>query len=82
MFQKGANLVVSRYNYPVQLSIVLRYVYKGAIHERFVGFTHAQELNAQALTEYIVGVLDHLQLDIRDCISQCYDGASVAVALV
>ena len=60
-----------------QLSIVLRYVYKGAIHEQFVSFTHAQELNAQAPTEYILGVLDHLQLDISDCISQCYDGASV-----
>ena len=25
-----------------QLSIVLRYVYKGAIHEHFIGYTQAQ----------------------------------------
>ena len=34
-----------------QLSIILRYVFQGAVHERFVGYTHARELNASALTQ-------------------------------
>ena len=29
-----------------KLSIILRYVYRGFIHERFVGNTHSTELNA------------------------------------
>ena len=60
-----------------QLSIILRYVYHGIIHERFVGYTHATELNATALSEYILQAISEMQLDIKDCISQCYDGASV-----
>jgi len=45
-----------------QLSIVLRYVYKGAIHERFIGYTQAHELNAAALAEYILEVLNKLHI--------------------
>ena len=36
-----------------QLSIILQYVHHGIIHERFVGYTHATELNATALSKYI-----------------------------
>ena len=53
-----------------QLSTVLRYVYRGRIHERFVGYTHAT-----ALSEYILQVISEMQLDIKGCVSQCYDGA-------
>ena len=60
-----------------QLSTVLRYVYRGRIHERFVGYTHATQLNATALSEYILQVISEMQLDIKGCVSQCYDGASV-----
>ena len=60
-----------------QLSICLRYVYEGVIHERFFGFVHAEELNASALAEYILKVLSELHLSISNCVSQCYDGASV-----
>ena len=60
-----------------QLSIILRYVYRGIIHERFVGYTHATEFNATALSEYILQVIFEMQLDIKGCVSQCYDGASV-----
>ena len=60
-----------------QLSICLCYVYKGIIQEHFFGFVHAEELNASALAEYILKVLSGLDLSISDCISQCYDGASV-----
>ena len=60
-----------------QLSLVLRYVYEGNIYERFISYSHAQELNASAITEYILNALTDLKLNISDCISQCYDGASV-----
>lgn len=60
-----------------QLSIVLRYVHQGRIHERFVGYIHATQLNATALSEYILQIISEMQLDIKDGVSQCYDGASV-----
>ena len=60
-----------------QLSLVLRYVYEGVVHERFISYTHCEELHASALTSYIFQVLDGLQINIKNCISQCYDGASV-----
>ena len=60
-----------------QLSVVLRYIYKNTIHERFLGFTHAEQLDASALTEYILEVLRASGIALDDCISQCYDGASV-----
>ena len=60
-----------------QLTLVLRYVLKGVVHERFVSYTHCEELNAAALTSYIYKALDSIHLDIKECVSQCYDGASV-----
>ena len=57
-----------------QMSLVLRYVHNGGVIERFLCYTYAQELTASALTEYI---LSALQIDINDCIGQCYDGATV-----
>jgi len=39
-----------------------QYVYKGAIHECFIGYTQAHELNAVALAEYILEVLDKLHI--------------------
>ena len=60
-----------------QLSIVLRYVYKGIVHERFVGYVHAHELDASALSQYILKMLSDMDTDIAYCVSQCYNGASV-----
>ena len=59
------------------MSIILRYVYHGIIHERFVGYTHATELNATPLYEYILQPISEMQVDIKGCICQYYDGASV-----
>ena len=60
-----------------QLSIALRYCHNSNVCERFVGFFHAAELNATALSEFILAKLADLHIDIKDCVSQCYDGASV-----
>ena len=60
-----------------QLTIVLRYVYGGSVYEHFLGFVEAKSLNASALTQYILDQLSNLELSINNCISQCYDGASV-----
>ncbi|XP_068114995.1 zinc finger MYM-type protein 1-like [Hyperolius riggenbachi] len=60
-----------------QLSFVMRYVYNDKIHEEFIGFHQAQGLNATSLTSTIIQVLADLTIDIKTCIGQCYDGASV-----
>ena len=60
-----------------QLSVVLRYVTDGDAYERFLGYTHACELDATALTTYICGVLAKCGLSPKSCVCQCYDGASV-----
>ena len=58
-----------------ELTLVLCYVLKGVIHERF---SHCKDLlNAAAPTYYIYKALDSIHLDIEDRVSQYYDGASV-----
>lgn len=60
-----------------QLTLILRYVLKGVIHERFISYYYCEELHAAALTSYIYEVLAKMGLNIADSVSQCYDGASV-----
>ena len=61
-----------------QLTIVLRFVDDNAvIHENFLTFVEASELNAAGLTSYILSVLKEHRLDPENIVSQGYDGASV-----
>ena len=60
-----------------QLTLILRYVLNGVVHERFVSYTYCEELHAAAITSYIYDALSKIGLNIADCVSQCYDGASV-----
>ena len=61
-----------------QLSLCLRYVNKDLeVNERFVGFCDLSELDAKALATKIVDGLRKLGLDVKQCLAQCYDGASV-----
>ena len=60
-----------------QLSIVLRYIHNCKTYERFISYTKCEELNAEALFSYIMSALKELDIDINNCISQYYDGASV-----
>ena len=49
------------------VSKVLRYVYEGVVRERFISYTHCEELHASALTSYIFQVLDGLLINITNC---------------
>ena len=60
-----------------QLSIALRYVIQGNVYERFVTYVHATSLDAASLAKYITDTLTSLNLPLENCVSQCFDGASV-----
>ncbi|XP_025196827.1 zinc finger MYM-type protein 1-like [Melanaphis sacchari] len=60
-----------------QMSICIRYLHNLKIKERFLGFVELNELNAQALCDGIIFFLNNVGLDISNCVSQSYDGASV-----
>ena len=60
-----------------QLSIVLRYVYKCRTYGRFISFTKFDELSSEALFTYIMKALREMDIDVSNCVSQYYDGASV-----
>ena len=60
-----------------QLSMVLRYLYNGSTYERFISFTKCDELNSEAIFSYIMAGLREMDIDITNCVSQCYDGVSV-----
>ena len=61
-----------------QLSLVLGYVFNGNTHERFISNTNCAELNAEAIIlTSITSALRETDADITNCVSQCYDGASV-----
>lgn len=62
-----------------QLSLCLRFAsgQDNCIKERFVGFTDVHELDAFSLTGEIMRKIGELGLESEQCVSQCYDGASV-----
>ena len=60
-----------------QLSLVVRYLFGGIIHEEFIGLTYAESVNAESLCTYISNQLQNVGLDIKSCVGQSYDGASV-----
>ena len=60
-----------------QLSVVLRYVYQCKTYERFISYSQCDELNSEAIFNYIMTALTELDVDISNCVSQCFDGASV-----
>uniref|UniRef100_A0A667WWJ6 DUF4371 domain-containing protein n=1 Tax=Myripristis murdjan TaxID=586833 RepID=A0A667WWJ6_9TELE len=61
-----------------QISLVLRYYYRGTVHESFMHFEHADKLDAAGLTEKIVNSLQKYGLEYREqLVGQGYDGASV-----
>jgi hypothetical protein len=60
-----------------QMSICIRYVKDGCVQEHFLRFIDVHELNATSLSSTIIDFLRTLGLDLKFCVSQCYDGASV-----
>lgn len=61
-----------------QLSLVLRYYYDGAVHESFLDFQRASELDAAGLSKKIIHCLERYGLDYKsNLVGQGYDGAAV-----
>ncbi|XP_054259802.1 zinc finger MYM-type protein 1-like [Macrosteles quadrilineatus] len=59
-----------------QMSICCRYIHQAKIKERFLGFVELQELTAESLAIKILSFLESNGLDIKNCVSQSFDGAS------
>ena len=60
-----------------QMSVVLCYLQNGKIYKRFIGFVHISSLDVASLVEYICDTMSACHLSLNNCVSQCYDGASV-----
>uniref|UniRef100_A0A8D3D2X9 DUF4371 domain-containing protein n=1 Tax=Scophthalmus maximus TaxID=52904 RepID=A0A8D3D2X9_SCOMX len=60
-----------------QKSFVIRYYYEGEIHESFLTFEAAERLDAAALSQKVIQVLQKYGLDYKKhLVVQAYDGAS------
>lgn len=59
------------------ISIVVRYVKNGSVHENLVAILDAKEFHAEYLSDLILNALTTLGLDPKKILSQCYDGAAV-----
>ena len=60
-----------------QMSISIRYVQGYSIKERFLTFIDVHDLCAKALANTLSETLRSSGLELKQCIAQCYDGASV-----
>ncbi|XP_046906195.1 zinc finger MYM-type protein 1-like [Hypomesus transpacificus] len=61
-----------------QMSFLVRYYYNGSICESCLTFEAAERLNAAALSQKIIEILQKYGLDYRNhLVGQAYDGASV-----
>ncbi|XDV31283.1 hypothetical protein PO909_034004 [Leuciscus waleckii] len=61
-----------------QISFVLRYFYEGAVHESFIEFSEADQLDAGALSEKIICFFEKHGLEYKkNLVGQGYDGAAV-----
>lgn len=59
------------------MSIVIRYVINGKPVEHMIAMIKVAEVDANSLTQSLLGELQKLDLDPAHILSQCYDGASV-----
>jgi hypothetical protein len=60
-----------------QMSICIRYLLGDKICERFIEFVSMVDCDARSLCDAIVHSLQARGLDLKKCVAQCYDGASV-----
>ena len=60
-----------------QLVVAVCYCYENAIHEEFIGIAKAQSLDADALSDTIIERLQRIEANMKACVGQGYDGASV-----
>jgi len=59
------------------ISVVVRFVKQGKVHEVLIDMTTSIKLDADALTTVILESLERSGLNPMNLLSQCYDGASV-----
>ncbi|KAI4793167.1 hypothetical protein KUCAC02_032895 [Chaenocephalus aceratus] len=59
------------------VAVCIRYMHKGMIKERAVGFLETGDMHANAISAKILQVLEPLQLDPKLCVGFGFDGASV-----
>ena len=61
-----------------QMSIIIRYVniLSGKIEERFLGFIPVEKTTGKDLSDYLLGKLKELDLDIKYCRGQGYDNGA------
>ena len=58
-----------------QMSVVLRYVdTDNEIREHFMGFIKLDQFDAKSLSDKLFQFLNELNIPVRNCIAQCYDG--------
>ena len=60
-----------------QVVVVVRYCFNNGIHQEFVGIAKAQSLDADGLTDIIISQLRRIDANMKNCVGQGYDGASV-----
>ncbi|CAF1258602.1 unnamed protein product [Rotaria magnacalcarata] len=60
-----------------QVSLVIRYTDDlFSVYERFIGFERASDKTGEGLFNLVIEWLNKLDLDIKNIIGQCFDGAS------
>ena len=59
-----------------QCSIVLRYVYKGVVHERLLSLVKATSTTGEALFNLLNNTLQKFGLDLKNCVGDAFDGAA------
>jgi hypothetical protein len=60
-----------------QVSVVVRYLRGDGVREDFLHFTPADGLDAESLLALIKNTLTKCNINYKQCIAQCYDGAAV-----
>uniref|UniRef100_A0A1B6KEB1 Uncharacterized protein n=1 Tax=Graphocephala atropunctata TaxID=36148 RepID=A0A1B6KEB1_9HEMI len=59
------------------MSICCRYIHQSKIKEKFFGVVELQELTAESLAMKIKLFLESIGLELKNCVSLSYDGASI-----
>ncbi|OXU16654.1 hypothetical protein TSAR_002121 [Trichomalopsis sarcophagae] len=59
-----------------QLTIVLRYCFKGKVIERFLGFIPISSHSGEYLSNTVLSMLEENTIDLENCRDQTYDNAS------
>lgn len=59
-----------------QLTVVIRYIFRSVVHERFLSFIPIHSHSGKNLENVILNYLENLGIDIKNCRGQGYDNAS------